>query len=164
VIKIKFVGAAHSSNLVRTDADLGWASTPLGMPTRCGSGPPAQTCLACIHLDLAVSVWSDRGRAAPCLETRRLTGKPAQPVPIRSPACSRHATRPNAEAAIAFADQRLDEAIGVKREQIRKFEAAIKRLNGEIREIQLQRDDDGEDVDWRGFEPDNREEAHEESE
>jgi hypothetical protein len=155
MITIKFVGAAHPSNLVRTDADLDWANTPLGMPTRCGSGlTPGATCLNCIHLDLADSVWSDRGRAAPCLETRRLTGKSAQPVPIHSAACSRHVLRPDVAAAIKTADRRFDERIGVKREQVRKLEAAIDRMRGEIREIQLQREDNGQDVDWSGFEPD----------
>ena len=166
MIKIKFL--ERSAGLIRSETDQSWLATPLGMPTRAGSGPAGVVCLMCRHFDLSQSRWSDHGRCAPCLERRRLTpGKAApQEVPARWPACSRFARRPDAAAAIAAAATRLDERIVERRSKIDGLRSTIKRLEGEIAELhEEQRDaqgarsrsgDSAEDSEWKEFEPDFR--------
>jgi hypothetical protein len=155
MIKIRLVGENHNLNLTRPDGDQAWLNTPVGMAGRMGSGPPSATCLSCIHLDLGEGRWSDKGKAAPCLERRRLAnGKGAiQEVPVNSPACSQYAERPDTAAAIAYAEDRLGERISIKREQIERLRQSSKRLEDEIRELQRMRADPGVDVNWRNFEP-----------
>ena len=154
MIKITLLSASRTSHLARSDEDKSWLATPVVMAGRIGSGPPGETCLTCIHLDLAESRWSNRGRAAMCLERQRLAhGKKVQEVPVRSAACSRHAKRPDTAAAIATAEQRLDERIAAKQQKIADLQAAGKRLTGEIRELERLREDVGDDVNWPNFEP-----------
>jgi hypothetical protein len=126
VIKIRLLGGSRVPGLHRPDGDAA--------------------------LILAESKWSDQGRCAPCAERRRLSRKPAQEVPLRWRSCSRYEARPNAEAALAAA-AKVDERIVEKREKVRQYEAVIRRLHEELRELALLREDDGEDVDWRNFEP-----------
>jgi hypothetical protein len=154
VIKIEFLGKSRVPGLIRPGENEAWMRTPVGMAGRLGSGPPGATCLGCVHLALAELRWSDHGRAAPCLERRRLSGgKKTQEVPVPTPACSRFEERSGLAAAIASADQYVDERIVAKRQKIRDLEQAAKRLNDEIRELQQTRSDPGEDPAWRGFEP-----------
>jgi hypothetical protein len=168
MLKIKFLSARRSPALIRAADNSAWLQTPLGMPTRAGSGPAGATCLTCAHFDLSQSRWSDYGRCAPCLEARRfLPGKAdPPPVPARWAACSRFQPRPDAAAVFAAADQRLDDRVVEKRAKIDALQHAIKRLQGEISELhEEQRDaqgarsapeDGGEDSEWKEFEPDFR--------
>jgi hypothetical protein len=155
VIKITLLGKSRLEGLARPAEDADWLRTPVGMAGRLGSGPPDTTCQSCAHLNLADSKWSDRGRCALCLERVRLArgkGK-IQEVPVNSASCSRYEPRPDAAAAIAAADARIDGRIVEKRNKIDDLQRAIKRLNEEIRELQLQRLDPGIDLSWSGFEP-----------
>jgi hypothetical protein len=162
MIKIKFLSGQHSSKLV--DADHSWLATPLGMPTKAGTGPAGARCLMCQNFILGESRWSTHGRAAPCAERRRLApGKEAPPVPARWAACSRFTPRPGIDAAVAAADGRLDDRILERRAKIDTLRIAISRLESEIDELhEEQRDargarpnceDSGDDEEWRGFEP-----------
>jgi hypothetical protein len=155
MIKIGFLAASRLPGLVRSREDESWLQTAVGMAGRAGSGPPNTTCLSCIHLDLAASCWSDRGKAAVCLERRRLArGKGRiQEVPVNSASCSRYAQRPDTAAAVAYADERLGERIRIKREQVERLRQAGKRLETDIRELQKLREDPGDDPAWRNFEP-----------
>ena len=153
MIKIEFVRSSRSAHLIRPDTDEGWLQTPVGFPVRSGGGPANTTCATCIHLLLAESRWSDRGRAAPCGERRRLSVKKAQEVPIRWPSCSLYQARPDAEAALAAADTVVDGQIVERNEKIQRCEQAAKRLRDEVKELMLLRQDPGFDASWAGFEP-----------
>jgi hypothetical protein len=155
MIKIRLVGGDRDQTLKRPDTDAAWMLTPIGMAGKLGSGPPGTTCTGCIHLDLVASVWSDKGKAAPCLERLRLAGGKGkiQEVPANTPSCSRYVERPDIGAAIATAEDRLGERIGVKHEQVERYRQSIMRLETEIRELQLMRQDPGYDAEWIGAEP-----------
>lgn len=138
MIKIRLLGGSRVPGLHRPDGDAAWLATPEGMPTRAGGGPVNTTCVTCIHLILAESKWSDQGRCAPCAERRRLSRKPAQEVPLRWRSCSRYEAGPNAEAALAAAAAaKVDERIVEKREKVRQYEAVVRRLHEELRELAL---------------------------
>jgi hypothetical protein len=164
VIKIRFVGDKRAPGLIRTTEDQAWARTPIGMAGRLGSGPPNQTCSTCSHIDLVAAVWTDRGKAAPCIKRRQLTrDRRAQPAPLDSIACSYHARRPDAAAAIAAADRHLGRHAAEKRAQIARFEAMTSRLYRDLRELgrlqgegsQLSQDEAATEAgNWEGWEPD----------
>jgi hypothetical protein len=155
MITIKLAGENRNQNLIRPDSDAGWMRTPIGMAGKLGSGPANTVCRGCIHLDLAASVWSDRGKAAPCLERLRLAGGKGQiqPVPANSASCSRYVERPDIGTAIASAEERLGERIRVKRDQLENLRQASKRLETDIRELQKLREDPGVDAAWANAEP-----------
>jgi hypothetical protein len=155
MIKIRYVGEKRTVGLVRSADGQAWMNTPVGMAGRIGSGPPGTICRNCTHLDLAESRLSDKGKAAACLERRRLAvGKgEIQEIPVNSPSCSQYAERADIAAAIAYAEDRLGERISIKREQIERLRQSSKRLETEIRELQLLRQDPGVDAEWAGFEP-----------
>ena len=106
-------------------------------------------------MDLGASRFSDKGKAAPCLERRRLaTGKgEIQEVPVKSASCSQYAERADIAAALAFAEDRLGELISMKREKIEQYRQSTKRLEAEIRELQQMREDPGHDPQWVNAEP-----------
>lgn len=153
MITIEFVGKSRAEGLHRPASDSAWLDTPVGFPVRSGGGPINTTCATCIHLILGESRWSNLGRAAPCGERRRLSAKRAQEVPIRWRSCSLYRARPNAEAELAVVDARFDEQAAEKRAKIKHYEDVIRRLNEELRELALLRQDPGESLEWRGFEP-----------
>ena len=128
-------GLAHSAG------DRAWLRTPVGMVTRAGSGPSGKTCASCAHFDLGATRWSDCGRAAPCLETRRLRLRQRCPeVPASTPACSRYVPGANPVAALADADYCLAERAAEKRAEIKRHQTIIRRLNEEIHEIDQERE------------------------
>ena len=140
MLKIQFLGNSRAPHLVRSKEDQDWLRTPTGMAGRMASGPSGKTCMDCAHLDLVVSRWSDHGRAAPCLETRRLRGgKSVPPVPINTPSCSRYAARANPTAALAEADHHLAERAAEKDAEVKRHEVIIRRLREEISEIEQER-------------------------
>jgi hypothetical protein len=155
MIKIRLVGERRNANLVRSADDKSWMNTPVGMAGRIGSGPPGTICQNCLHMDLGASKHSDKGKAAPCLERRRLAnGKgEIQEVPVKSASCSQYAERADIAAAVARAEDVLGERIGMKREQIERYRQSIKRLETEVRELQVMRAGPGHDPQWAGFEP-----------
>jgi hypothetical protein len=155
MIKIRYVGEKRTVGLVRSADGQAWMDTPVGMAGRIGSGPPGTICRNCIHLDLAESRLSDKGKAAACLERRRLAvGKgEIQEIPVNSRSCGQYAERADIAAAVAFAEDRLGERISIKRGQIERLRQSSKRLEDEIRELQRMREDPGIDAEWKNFEP-----------
>lgn len=145
MIKIQFLGGSRLPHLARSNDDEGWFATPIGMPTKSGTGPAGTSCASCLHLDFAVSRWSDHGRACQCLETRRLRrGKSVPPVPINTPSCSRYAARANPAAALAEADHHLAERAAEKDAEVKHHEVIIRRLREGLHELELERQGRGE--------------------
>ena len=139
MIKIQYVGDRHHPALIRSKEEQNWLNTPSGMAGRMGSGPHGATCLSCAHLDLLASKFSDRGKAAPCVEARRLRhGKRSPEIPVHTAACNHYAARLDA-TALADADQRLAERLEEKRADIKRLKATLRRLDEEIHELELER-------------------------
>jgi hypothetical protein len=61
--------------------------------------------------------------------------------------------RPDTAAALEAGDCQIEADLAMRRDKIKQREAEIRRLHEEIRELHLQRQDPGEDPNWRNFEP-----------